>query len=73
MEGVDMDRAHREGAVVCLGDSTTDGTGSSVDPNNTWPDVLTRRQNDRPHIPKSSLNAGIGSNRILHDSLLALV
>lgn len=54
------------GAVVTFGDSITDGTHSTLDTNNRWPDHLARRllaQNIRMGV----LNAGIGGNRLLGD------
>ena len=35
------------GVVVTLGDSITDGTRSTPDTNNRWPDHLARRRNQR--------------------------
>lgn len=54
------------GAVVTLGDSITDGDGSTIGANRRWPDVLARRLNGRAPV----LNAGIGANRVLNDSSL---
>jgi len=54
------------GAVVTYGDSITDGTRSTPDTNNRWPDHLARRlvaQNLRMGV----LNAGIGGNQVLVD------
>jgi lysophospholipase L1-like esterase len=73
LEGVDVDRSSPEGAVVCLGDSITDGfgdisTGKSMDMVNTYPGFLGRRLNDNQELQKSVLNAGIGGNRVLRDS-----
>jgi lysophospholipase L1-like esterase len=53
-------------AVVTLGDSITDGTRSTLDANNRWPDVLA----ERLLVAGKSmavLNQGISGNRILHD------
>jgi lysophospholipase L1-like esterase len=52
------------GAVVTLGDSLTDGTGSGIDTNNRWPDHLMRRF-AKAGIRMGVLNAGIGGNRVL--------
>jgi lysophospholipase L1-like esterase len=54
------------GAIVAIGDSITDGTGSTIDTNRRWPNVLARRLVDAG-IRMSVLNAGIGGNRVLND------
>lgn len=54
------------GAVVTFGDSITDGTRSTPDTNNRWPNHLARRlmaQNIRMGV----LNAGIAANRVLSE------
>lgn len=53
-------------AVVALGDSITDGRGSTTDSNNRWPDVLAARMlaPDSPAHNASLVNAGIGGNAI---------
>ena len=58
------------GAIVILGDSITDGTQSTVDANNRWPDQLARRLlEQRGNQTMSVLNEGIAGNRLLRDSL----
>jgi lysophospholipase L1-like esterase len=52
------------GAVVTVGDSITDGTASTMDTNNRWPDHLARRL-AKAGIRLAVLNAGIGGNRVL--------
>lgn len=54
------------GVIVALGDSITDGTASTIDTNNRWPDHLARRL-AHAGIRMAVLNAGIGGNRILND------
>jgi lysophospholipase L1-like esterase len=57
------------GAIVCFGDSLTDGNLSSLDTNSRWPDQLARRlAARRGGRPVGVLNQGIGGNRILHDT-----
>jgi lysophospholipase L1-like esterase len=53
-------------AVVTLGDSITDGYGSTPDQNHRWPDYLAERL-AKEHRPIAVVNAGISGNRILHD------
>lgn len=56
-----------EGTVVvaCFGDSITDGTGSTLNGDDRWPDVLSRRLHERYGGRVSVVNAGIGGNRVL--------
>jgi lysophospholipase L1-like esterase len=70
LSGVDV-LARRSGAAVAtLGDSITDGRGSTTDQNGRWPDALARRlQASRSTAGIGVLNAGIGGNRLLHDGL----
>ncbi|MQA95694.1 MAG: SGNH/GDSL hydrolase family protein [Streptosporangiales bacterium] len=57
----------RRDPVVVLGDSITDGTGSTLDANNRFPDELAERlAAEREARPV--LNAGIAGNRVLNDS-----
>ncbi len=52
--------------VVCaLGDSITDGTLSTLNGDDRWPDVLSRRLHSAYGNRVSVVNAGIGGNRIL--------
>jgi lysophospholipase L1-like esterase len=53
--------------VVPFGDSITDGTLSTPDSNNRWPDHLARRLLADPANPGAVVNAGIGGNRLLFD------
>src|SRR6185295_4140295 len=43
ISGVDVVAGPDAAAVVVLGDSITDGNGSTTNANNRWPDVLARR------------------------------
>ncbi|VXC77357.1 SGNH/GDSL hydrolase family protein [Massilia sp. 9I] len=69
---VDVDTAGP--AIVTLGDSITDGTRSTPDTNNRWPDWLARRlQTERdPVIGINArigvVNRGISGNRLLSNS-----
>ena len=65
---VDVVASNDIGAVVLFGDSITDGTGSTVDTNNRWPDHLARRL-DGANMPMGVLNLGIAGNRVLSDGL----
>ncbi|PKT71575.1 SGNH hydrolase [Streptomyces populi] len=66
--GVDVLGASTAGSVVALGDSITDGTGSSPGANHRWPDRLAARLRGLPaHRRPGVLNAGISGNRVLLD------
>jgi lysophospholipase L1-like esterase len=55
------------GTIVALGDSITDGVGSSVDANRRWPDLLAERLVRRAVGVVDVANEGISGNRILND------
>jgi lysophospholipase L1-like esterase len=55
--------------LVCLGDSITEGVASTVGVFRGWPDRLAERLQANPSTRGwSVVNAGIGSNRLLHDT-----
>lgn len=55
-------------AIVCLGDSITDGAHSTPNTNHRWPDILASRLQADPKLARLSvLNEGIGGNRLLND------
>lgn len=54
----------QRGAVVAFGDSITDGTFSTPDANNRYPDELAERLVDAGR-PMGVLNAGVVGNRVL--------
>jgi lysophospholipase L1-like esterase len=56
-------------AIVTLGDSITDGRGSTTNHNDRWPNQLAKRLVARGGAPIAVLNQGIGGNRILRDGL----
>jgi lysophospholipase L1-like esterase len=60
--------------VVVIGDSITDGVGSTQDQNSRWPDALAARlQADPALAPIGVIDAGIAGNRILHDGTTPFV
>jgi lysophospholipase L1-like esterase len=61
---VEVLAARETGAIVAIGDSITDGTGSTIDTNNRWPNHLARRLAEAG-VRMAVLNAGIGGNRVL--------
>jgi lysophospholipase L1-like esterase len=57
-------------AVVILGDSITDGVGSTTDANRRWSDALAERLQADPALASIAVvNAGVAGNRILNDGV----
>ncbi|MFD5478657.1 SGNH/GDSL hydrolase family protein [Streptomyces hawaiiensis] len=70
LSGVEAWSTRTTAAALMLGDSLTDGRGSTTNMNNRWPDQLLNRLQSRPatsHI--AILNQAAGGNRILNDGL----
>lgn len=55
------------GVIVAIGDSITDGTRSTPNTNNRWPDHLAARLARAAGPKMAVLNAGIAGNRVLLD------
>jgi lysophospholipase L1-like esterase len=58
--------SNNAGTIVALGDSITDGRGSTLDANRRWPDRLAERLHEQGQL-LGVVNAGMAGNRILHD------
>jgi lysophospholipase L1-like esterase len=57
------------GGLVAYGDSITDGTRSTPDTNNRWPDQLVRRMlSQSPPLRIGVMNGAIAGNRVLSDA-----
>lgn len=71
LAGLDVrTEAPEAAAIAILGDSITDGRGSTHNAHNRWPDHLSRRLRANPATTHLAvLNLGIGGNRILHHGL----
>lgn len=68
--GIDVLRTDNAGVVVVLGDSITDGRGSTPDGNDRWTDDLARRlQSNKSTAAISVLNEGLGGNAVLAGGL----
>lgn len=68
LAGVDVISPNAVGTVAAVGDSITDGVGSTPGTNRRWPDDLARRMNSASGgTTRGVVNAGIGSNRVLTD------
>lgn len=64
LTGIDVAATPASSAIVALGDSITEGFGSTVGAYGTWPDALANRL-VVAGLPRSVLNEGIGGNRLL--------
>jgi len=51
--------------IACFGDSITDGTASTLNGDDRWPDVFSRRVHEKYGARVSVVNAGIGGNRVV--------
>jgi len=66
--GVDVRAPRRVAAIVALGDSITDGDGSTPDAGKSWPDDLAQRLARAMPGERSVIDMGISGNRLLHES-----
>ena len=64
LDAIDVLAAQGTSTVVCFGDSITDGTGSTLNGDDRWPDVFARRLHAAYGPRFAVVNAGIGGNRI---------
>jgi lysophospholipase L1-like esterase len=70
ISAVDVAAPEGAGAVAILGDSITDGHGSTTNQNDRWTDILARRLSASAATREISvLNEGIGGNHLLTDGL----
>ena len=65
LDALDMSAPKGAGAVVAFGDSITDGTASTMNGDDRWPDVLARRLNAHRDGRWAVVNAGIGGNQVV--------
>jgi lysophospholipase L1-like esterase len=69
IDDVDVLAPPREtGTIVAIGDSITDGVGSSVGANARWPNDLARRLQALRGRTLNVVDEGIGGNRVLNDA-----
>ncbi len=64
LDALDMKVPAGAHLIVALGDSITDGTGSTLNGQDRWPDVLSRRLHAKFGDRFAVVNAGIGGNLI---------
>jgi lysophospholipase L1-like esterase len=70
LNGIDLQLDDSYACVVTLGDSITDGRGSTTNGNDRWPDDLALRLQANPNTSKISvLNQGIGGNAVVTGGL----
>jgi lysophospholipase L1-like esterase len=70
IKGIDVLASQEAGAIAILGNSITDGRGSTTNQQNRWPDVLSRRLlANKPTSQVAVLNMGIGGNCVLRGGL----
>jgi lysophospholipase L1-like esterase len=70
LSGIDLRLDDSYACVVTLGDSITDGRGSTTNSNNRWPDDLANRLHADPSTTKVGvLNQGIGGNAVVSGGL----
>jgi len=65
LDAVDMMAPADTQVIVALGDSITDGTGTTMNGDDRWADVLARRLHARYGNRVSVVNAGIGGNQVV--------
>lgn len=65
LSGIDVAGGPATATIVTLGDSITDGAGSSDDQDRRWPDILAERLKGAGITRFAVANAGISGNRLL--------
>jgi lysophospholipase L1-like esterase len=69
LSGIDVMADDSAKSVVIIGDSITDGRGSTTNGNDRWPDILAKRlQANAATANVSIMNQGIGANAVTSDS-----
>lgn len=64
LDAVDMVAPAGTPVIVCFGDSITDGTASTMNGDDRWPDILQRRLHAAFPNRVAVVNAGIGGNQV---------
>jgi lysophospholipase L1-like esterase len=65
LDAIDMAAAPDSKLIVAFGDSITDGTGSTFNGDDRWPDGLLQRLHARGMDKVAVVNAGIGGNQVV--------
>ncbi len=64
LDALDMMMPARTPVIACFGDSITDGTASTMNGDDRWPDILHRRLHAAQPNRVAVINAGIGGNQV---------
>src|SRR6202011_4808225 len=64
LDALDMMAPAEAHTIVAFGDSITDGTASTMNGDDRWPDVLARRLHANYGNHVAVVNAGIGGNQV---------
>ena len=67
LSGVEVSTTGRPRAIVTIGDSVTEGAGSTPGTNQRYSNLLAERLQAHPGMRIAVLNAGVIGNRLLHD------
>ncbi len=68
LRSIDVVASANDFAVACLGDSITDGFGTTVDKDQAWPTLLAKRFGEKKTGPRVAvINEGISGNQVLRD------
>jgi lysophospholipase L1-like esterase len=65
VDAIDVMAPANTTVVACFGDSITDGTASTLNGDDRWPDALSRRLHATLAGRASVVNAGIGGNQVV--------
>jgi lysophospholipase L1-like esterase len=65
LDAIDVMAPEETKVIVALGDSITDGTASTLNGDDRWPNVLSRRLHAMYGDRVSVVNAGIGGNQVV--------
>ena len=65
IDAVDVMASNDTAVIAAFGDSITDGTASTINGDDRWPDVLSRRLHAARATAVSVVNAGIGGNQVI--------
>jgi lysophospholipase L1-like esterase len=68
LDEVDMNLPNKADVIVAFGDSITDGTASTINGDDRWPDVLSRRLHAAYGDDFVVVNEGIGGNQVVGPS-----
>ncbi len=68
LTGISVLAPKQDEAIVVLGDSISDGNGTTTGANHRWPDLLSARLQSLPNMDNLSIiNSGMSANRVLTD------